>query len=612
MTRWKRRYVIIADGCLYYFTNKADVDRAAPRLILPLEGVAVEGVGDSVLRLVRDDDAMGNDGGISVVGSVTSKGHLLRAAKKLSDNSLQARDLRDFTLRATSATERDLWLEAISAQIIALPLRRIIARNGDAIPPPGANPSDILLTPPRTPVREPSSGASALGAATGGIATLRSDVQGSGSAGGTGSTDQLSLLSRPAAMSFGMLNVEHIEGDATGLPLFPADDVSTPPRDAYTASAPPSPRPSTESLSAIVRSLSNRALPPHAERRLPNSSSVHNATIHPPVPGAERSWVSFDSTHAVPPSPQSSVQPSSSPANPPMISPQSRPPTAAKLSPLVAPRLSGSAAVNQSPHSSGTSGSSRQVRALQGLHSAATGLLRSEDGTKARLLRSNRHHPSVGDDSVADTAYSSSSSDSEDGAPDEGPAGSPCIGDDGNDTEIILETKDTSVNDIRFTHAKPTGAVTREESHTWGYRRAVVEKGHSSVLPPPRAADLRARQYSLASSVTGEDDTGDADDEVQAGAGSPSFISSEDAADPTSVIVGRIPGKGVGRTVPTNGATSAMAGQTKRKAVGALGFLRMMSGAGGDSTGHKLLPQASTSPSVTGSVDEGSSSRKQA
>jgi len=52
--KWNRRWFLLNDNCLYYFTNpEQEINEASPRGIFPLDGTVVEKVGTDSLRLRR-------------------------------------------------------------------------------------------------------------------------------------------------------------------------------------------------------------------------------------------------------------------------------------------------------------------------------------------------------------------------------------------------------------------------------------------------------------------------------------------------------------------------------------------------------------------------------
>jgi hypothetical protein len=63
LPRWKRRFFLLADGVLYYFSSETDVAAGKPRLILPLDGTALQLVGSLGLRIVPRGAVGGGGGG---------------------------------------------------------------------------------------------------------------------------------------------------------------------------------------------------------------------------------------------------------------------------------------------------------------------------------------------------------------------------------------------------------------------------------------------------------------------------------------------------------------------------------------------------------------------
>ena len=350
VSRWKRRYVLIADGCLYYFTSQVgsedqrheacqadgaplpmqgDVERASPRLILPLEGAAVESVGALALRLVAEDDGAGwvsataGEKGTGTAPVLLRRKRVLRAAKKLDDHSLRARELGDFTLRASNATDRDAWLEAIAAQIIAIPLRRLVSRGeplqcgASAAPLAPMRSLSSGLGGPAAASAAPSVRASAAAGSVHQSQTGRSDADSAGN--GLGSTDQLSLLVRPPAPSFSTLSIEDVDGlqEGAASSSLPSGAAAVPTSAAATRAPQPLDGGSEEDAEStgISRRACGRAAtqqqPPR--RSGPPPSPAFPAASGPTVTtGSNRvAWVSFDGPLGT--APQTAVVGQSSP-----------------------------------------------------------------------------------------------------------------------------------------------------------------------------------------------------------------------------------------------------------------------------------------------------------
>lgn len=156
ITRWKKRYFLLTDGCLYYFLSPQDVSAARPRCILPLENAAVEAVGSTGLRIVPLPPSYSTAPTMSVPSSATAAEQQipnwtnspmkqlhadlagsngspspmllkqqrqqsrnvalsLKSAKRNNDGQLTRGTHRDFQLRASNPADRDAWLSALSA-----------------------------------------------------------------------------------------------------------------------------------------------------------------------------------------------------------------------------------------------------------------------------------------------------------------------------------------------------------------------------------------------------------------------------------------------------------------------------------------------------------------
>jgi hypothetical protein len=175
LPRWKRRFFLLADGVLYYFSNETDVAAGKPRLILPLNDTALQLVGSLGMRIVPcgavESGGAGSSGGeggggeaaaaraaaagrrasagspakltgggappaavaASPAGAVRFSGPLhsprgsdddaggrrlasltLKTAKRTDDGTVRRGRYGDFELRAETARERDEWAAAVS------------------------------------------------------------------------------------------------------------------------------------------------------------------------------------------------------------------------------------------------------------------------------------------------------------------------------------------------------------------------------------------------------------------------------------------------------------------------------------------------------------------
>ncbi len=179
--RWKRRFFLLADGVLYYFSTQGDVTTGRPRCILPLDEAALQVVGSLAFRLVPravvvagegggghppstplkgggggvilsaplsgttpvapssplppfPSPSVSSGGGVSLLGGghhpplppplpphrppLSSITEALKCAKRNKDGSVKRSTRAHFELQASTPQERDEWAEAIAAQLL--------------------------------------------------------------------------------------------------------------------------------------------------------------------------------------------------------------------------------------------------------------------------------------------------------------------------------------------------------------------------------------------------------------------------------------------------------------------------------------------------------------
>ncbi|KHJ41836.1 Sec7 domain protein [Trichuris suis] len=97
---WKRRWFVLSDNCLYYFENTGDKE---PRGIIPLENVQVRQVVDRTRAY-----------GFEIYS--TNAG-LIKACKTDSDGKVIEGKHNSYRMAASSAEERNAWINALDASI---------------------------------------------------------------------------------------------------------------------------------------------------------------------------------------------------------------------------------------------------------------------------------------------------------------------------------------------------------------------------------------------------------------------------------------------------------------------------------------------------------------
>ncbi|MCI4375718.1 hypothetical protein PGIGA_G00114000 [Pangasianodon gigas] len=111
---WKRRWFILTDNCLYYFEYTADKE---PRGIIPLENLCVREVNYTrkpyCLELYHPNP--------------NSKGQKIKACKTETDGRVVEGKHQSYMICASTAEERDNWIEAIRASITKDPFYDLVS-----------------------------------------------------------------------------------------------------------------------------------------------------------------------------------------------------------------------------------------------------------------------------------------------------------------------------------------------------------------------------------------------------------------------------------------------------------------------------------------------------
>jgi cytohesin len=126
---YKKRWFVLTDGCLYYFTNQND---DAPRGIIPLDNVHIG-------RLKNRDFIIRSTNGDVVKSSKLKRGSMKQGARK------------KFILRAESEEEREQWVDILQRESARFkPLHDIFLRlqRKKSGRPSGANDDTITLPKP--------------------------------------------------------------------------------------------------------------------------------------------------------------------------------------------------------------------------------------------------------------------------------------------------------------------------------------------------------------------------------------------------------------------------------------------------------------------------------
>jgi hypothetical protein len=65
--RWRKRYFLVNDGCLYYFLHPFEMSKASPRLILPLENASILTPSKTRIIIIPDSHPIHNDDSASAL-----------------------------------------------------------------------------------------------------------------------------------------------------------------------------------------------------------------------------------------------------------------------------------------------------------------------------------------------------------------------------------------------------------------------------------------------------------------------------------------------------------------------------------------------------------------
>uniref|UniRef100_A0A3Q0SNQ4 Cytohesin 4b n=1 Tax=Amphilophus citrinellus TaxID=61819 RepID=A0A3Q0SNQ4_AMPCI len=109
---WKRRWFILTDNCLYYFEYTTDKE---PRGIIPLENLCVREVPYSRKPYCLE------------LYNPNSRGQKIKACKTETDGRVVEGKHQSYTICASSADERDSWIEAIRASITKDPFYDLVS-----------------------------------------------------------------------------------------------------------------------------------------------------------------------------------------------------------------------------------------------------------------------------------------------------------------------------------------------------------------------------------------------------------------------------------------------------------------------------------------------------
>ncbi|KAM4597874.1 cytohesin-2 [Polymixia lowei] len=121
---WKRRWFILTDNCLYYFQYTTDKD---PIGIIPLENLCVTGIYDTSKRYCLE---LSNP-----------RGQKIKACKTEKKGKVVEGKHQSYRLSATTAEERDNWIDSIRASVtkdpfydlVTLRKRKVITANNTDI-----------------------------------------------------------------------------------------------------------------------------------------------------------------------------------------------------------------------------------------------------------------------------------------------------------------------------------------------------------------------------------------------------------------------------------------------------------------------------------------------
>ncbi|XP_051562678.1 cytohesin 4b isoform X2 [Myxocyprinus asiaticus] len=109
---WKRRWFILTDNCLYYFEFTTDKE---PRGIIPLENLCVREVFHPRKLYCLE------------LFNPNSRGQKIKACKTETDGRVVEGKHQSYTICATSAEERDNWIESIRASITKDPFYDLVS-----------------------------------------------------------------------------------------------------------------------------------------------------------------------------------------------------------------------------------------------------------------------------------------------------------------------------------------------------------------------------------------------------------------------------------------------------------------------------------------------------
>jgi len=128
---WKKHWFVLADSCLYYFTNPSDEN---PRCIIPLDNVRVG-------RGYKSCDIL----------LTSADGTKIKSAKNLDNGSMEVGDRKEYVLRAETEIEREAWVKILQTNLDRNPVHRAMRQKreeeGDGrdadktpieLPPPAA------------------------------------------------------------------------------------------------------------------------------------------------------------------------------------------------------------------------------------------------------------------------------------------------------------------------------------------------------------------------------------------------------------------------------------------------------------------------------------------
>uniref|UniRef100_A0A7N6B6W6 Cytohesin 4b n=1 Tax=Anabas testudineus TaxID=64144 RepID=A0A7N6B6W6_ANATE len=109
---WKRRWFILTDNCLYYFEFTTDKE---PRGIIPLENLCVREVPYARKQYCLE------------LYNPNSRGQKIKACKTETDGRVVEGKHQSYTICASTAEERDSWIEAIRASITKDPFYDLVS-----------------------------------------------------------------------------------------------------------------------------------------------------------------------------------------------------------------------------------------------------------------------------------------------------------------------------------------------------------------------------------------------------------------------------------------------------------------------------------------------------